>query len=173
MLDQIAGVYPTHIKARRITALRMPLDLPNLIQLLEILLLLLTQHFPPGLERFIHALHTREPDYRTRHPLVDPRKRNMAHLPVMFLGQLLNTLNNLAICFCMSGERSTSFLLTLRTGGRAKGRGRTCEIATAERRPLRCIRKRNREGRAGELLTGMSPTPVELQKRFISRSSSR
>jgi hypothetical protein len=91
----------------------------------------------------------------------------------MLLGQLLNTLNDLAVCFCVPRERSAGFLLALRTGGRAEGRGRTCEIATAERRPLRCIRERNREGRAGELLTGMSPTPVELQKRFISRSSSR
>ena len=125
----------------------MSLDLPNLIQLLKIFLLLLTQHLPPRLERLIHTLHTREPDNGTRYPLVDPRKRNMAHLPVMFLGQLLNTLDDLAIRFCAAREGSTCLLLTLGTGGRAKGRGRTCEMTTAERRPLRCIRKNESRGK--------------------------
>jgi hypothetical protein len=85
------------------TPLRMPNDLPTLIQLLQIPLLLLSQHLPPRLERLIHALHTREPNDRTSNTLVDPRKRDMAHLPAMLVRKLFHALDNLVVRLCVSG----------------------------------------------------------------------
>lgn len=81
----------------KITRLRMTLNLPVNIQLFQILLLLFAQNLSPRLKRLIHALYTREPNDRTCNPLVDPGKRNMAHLPAMLLCQLLHALNNLVI----------------------------------------------------------------------------
>jgi hypothetical protein len=65
------------------------------IQLLQILLFFLGERLAPGFERLIHPFNARESNYWARDTLVDPGQRDMAHLPVVLLGQLLHTLNGL------------------------------------------------------------------------------
>jgi hypothetical protein len=75
------------------------------IQLFEILLFLFRQLFATRIERFIHTCDTREANNWTRDTLVDPRERNVAHLPVVLLRKLLDTLNDLLVVVLPAGVK--------------------------------------------------------------------
>ena len=58
----------------------------RLIQFLQILLFFIRQRLSPNINRLINPLNTTEPNNRTADPLIDPRQRNLAHLPALLLG---------------------------------------------------------------------------------------
>lgn len=81
----------------RPTNLRVSRDSHRLIQFLEILLLFLAQFLASRCQRFVHPFYTREANDWACNALVDPRQRNMAHLPVVLFGKLLDTSNDLLV----------------------------------------------------------------------------
>lgn len=81
----------------RATNLRVSYDTHRLIQFLEILLLFLAQFLASRGQRFVHPFYTREANDRACNALVDPRQRNMAHLPVVLFSKLLDTSDDLLI----------------------------------------------------------------------------
>jgi hypothetical protein len=91
--------------------LRVSHNLDGLIQFFEILLFFLGQLLTPSRKRFFHPLHAGETNDRRRNALVDPCQRDMAHLPVMLLRDLLNTPDNLLVELCVAGALVTGFLL--------------------------------------------------------------
>jgi hypothetical protein len=99
------------------TRLRVANDFDRLVQLLKVLLFLLSQLFTPSRERFIHPLRAGETNDGARDTLIDPRQRDMAHLPVMFLRDLFNTPNDLLIKLRVTGALVTGLLLALRASG--------------------------------------------------------
>lgn len=67
------------------------------IQLLQILLLFLRQRLSSHIKRLINPVNTAESNNRTADPLINPRQRNLTHLPALLLSQLLNTRDGLVI----------------------------------------------------------------------------
>lgn len=116
----------------------MPLHIPRQIWLLQPFLLLLTQRLSPCLQRLIHARHTTEPNDRARNPLINPRKRHMAHLPPMLLRQLLHTADDLLVALGVPGREEVVVLVlrfALGADGLAEFLRRARKMPAAERRP--------------------------------------
>lgn len=69
----------------------------RLIGFFQILLFFLRQLLTSDFQRLIHPGDAAESDDRTCNPLVAPRKCDMAHRPVPFLRQFLDTRDNFGI----------------------------------------------------------------------------
>lgn len=74
------------------------LDWLGLIRLLEILDLVLCQRLALDLDRLIQSRQAAEPNNRGRPLLNNPRQRHLAHLPALFVGNLLDATHNLLVC---------------------------------------------------------------------------
>ena len=68
-----------------------------LIEFFQILLFFLRQLLTSDFQRLVHPSDTAESDDRACNPLIAPRKCDMAHRPVPFLRQFLDTRDNLGI----------------------------------------------------------------------------
>ena len=112
-------------------------NLLRLIALLQILLLFLGQRLAPHLQRFVHPLDAAEANDRTRDALVDPRKRDVAHLPATLRGNLFHASDDLQIDLVFVLRSCRALRIT------ACG-GWTCEVAAREGRPLRRMVSRKR-----------------------------
>lgn len=67
------------------------------IQLFQELFLVFRKAFPSNIQRLIHPRDTTESNDRARDSLVEPRERNMAHLPFLSLCHLLDTTDDLLV----------------------------------------------------------------------------
>ena len=108
LLQTLLQLLPSRFAMLR---LRVSNDLDRLVQLLKVLLFLLSQLLTPSRERFIHPLRAGETNDGTRDTFVDPRQRNVAHLPVMLLRDFLNTPDDLLIKLSVTGTLVTGLLL--------------------------------------------------------------
>jgi len=88
----------------------MPNNPNGLVQLLEVLLLLLSQLLAPRCKRFIHPVCAGEADDRTCDTLVDPCEGNVAHFPVVLLRDLFNASNYLLVTFSVARGLVTGLL---------------------------------------------------------------
>lgn len=114
----------------------MPDDSLGLVELLEVLFLLLRQDLPLRLNRLVDPLDTAEPDDRARHPLVDPRQRDMAHFPPALFRNFLHARNDLLVDRGRAGCRGVGFLLAGGAGRVAEFSRRAGEVASAKGSPL-------------------------------------
>lgn len=111
----------------------MALNIPRLIWLFQILLLLGGQFLTFRVQRLIHPFNTAEANNRTGDPFIDPRQSNVAHLPAILLGQLLDAFDYELIALRLTrGEHSRRLR---RTGRRTSDRQRSREIPSRQRRP--------------------------------------
>lgn len=83
--------------------LRVTYNADRHVKLLKILLLLLCQLLAPCIKRLVHTRYAREADDGARDALVDPSKRDMAHLPVVLLCKLLHALDDLLVVVLAAG----------------------------------------------------------------------
>lgn len=90
----------------------MPNNPNGLVQLLEVLLLFLSQLFTSRCKRFIHPVCAGKSDDWTCNTLVDPCEGNMAHLPIVLLRDLFNASNDLLITLSVTRGLVTGLLFT-------------------------------------------------------------
>ena len=104
----------------------------RLVGLLQIIFLIFAQLLPTSVQRLVHPLYRTKSNDRRANPLIDPRKRNMAHLPPLLLRQLLHALHDLAIRLALL---RTALLLPLTPRRRPERLQRPRQVPPAERRP--------------------------------------
>ena len=93
--------------------LRMALDAPGNIWLLQVLLLFRRQLLAPSIQRLVNPFDRGEANDGRCAPLDDPRKSHMTHLPSLLLRKFLYSLDDLLVALRLARCEHRSLLLTL------------------------------------------------------------
>lgn len=80
------------------SVLRVPHNWLGFIWLLQILPFILCQSLPIHTQRLIHTILRAEPDKRAANIFINPRERNLAHLPAFLVRKLLYSVHDGGVC---------------------------------------------------------------------------